>query len=115
MRLQHPITKEFIDKPNDGVGLLFMSYQASIEKQFHVMQSSWANNEGFPTAQSGLDPVIGETNIHASPIAQSWPSISHDPNSDDKKKSLFAGFVSLKGGEYFFAPSISGIRSLGVV
>jgi len=59
--------KEFIDKPNDGVGLLFMSYQASIEKQYHFMQSSWANNEGFPTAQSGLDPVIGETYIHASP------------------------------------------------
>jgi deferrochelatase/peroxidase EfeB len=115
MRLQHPETKEFIDKPNDGVGLLFMSYQASIEDQFHFMQASWANNESFPSAQTGLDPVIGELGVDGHPIEQSWPLLGNQPDQLERKKKLFAGFVSLKGGEYFFAPSIAGIRSLGVI
>ncbi|MEY4806447.1 MAG: hypothetical protein RLZZ206_836 [Cyanobacteriota bacterium] len=115
MRLQHPETKEFIDKPNDGVGLLFMSYQASIEDQFHFMQTSWANNEAFPDDQTGLDPVIGELGVDGHPIEQSWPLLGNQPDQQGRKKKLFAGFVSLKGGEYFFAPSIAGIRSLGVI
>lgn len=105
-RLQDPDTKEMIDRPNDGVGLLFMSYQASIEKQFHFMQTQWVNNEGFPQGGVGIDPIIGQVGT----LPQSWPPV-YDSTAG-AVPSLFRGFVALKGGEYFFTPSIAGIKNL---
>lgn len=106
VRLQDPDTKELVDQPNDGVGLLFMSYQASIEQQFHFMQTAWVNNENFPKASIGMDPIIGQRGT----LGQHWPpTYGSDAGAIQK---LFAGFVTLKGGEYFFAPSIAGLRNL---
>lgn len=105
-RLQHPDTKEFIDKPNDGVGLLFMSYQASIKDQFQFMQTKWVNNANFPKDGVGIDPVIGQ----GGSIDQTWFSVYNSPTNPTK--SLFKGFVHLKGGEYFYTPSISGLKAL---
>jgi Dyp-type peroxidase family len=108
IRLQDPDSKEFIDNPNDGVGLLFMSYQASIEKQFQFMQTKWVNNADFPHPNIGIDPVIGEGNRHSHP--QTWsPEYG---STASQSASLFQGFVKLKGGEYFFTPSISGLKHL---
>lgn len=106
-RVQDPDSKEFVDKPNDGVGLLFMSYQASIEKQFHFMQTAWVNNDGFPKVGVGIDPVIGEG---ASALPQTWPPTYGSLAGG--VSSLFRGFVTLKGGEYFYAPSLSGLKAL---
>jgi Dyp-type peroxidase family len=100
-RVQDPNTKAFIDQPFGGVGLLFMSYQASIEAQFQFMQTQWANNENFPKPGVGIDPVIGQG---PSTLAQTWPS--------NGKKFLFRGFVTLKGGEYFYTPSLAGLKNL---
>jgi Dyp-type peroxidase family len=105
-RLQDPDSKELIDKPNDGVGLLFMSYQASIEHQFQFMQTKWVNNEQFPHANVGVDPVIGQGGV----IPQSW--FPNYGSATGVSASLFHGFVTLKGGEYFFTPSITGLKSL---
>lgn len=106
-RLQDPDSKEFIDQPNDGVGLLFMSYQASIEKQFHFMQTAWVNSDGFPKAGVGIDPVIGQG---SSALPQTWPPTYG--SAAGGVPSLFRGFVTLKGGEYFYAPSLSGLKAL---
>jgi Dyp-type peroxidase family len=106
-RLQDPDSKEFIDEPNDGVGLLFMSYQASIEQQFHFMQTTWVNNENFPSAGIGIDPVIGQG---SSTLQQTWPPTYG--STAGGVRSLFKGFVSLKGGEYFYTPSIGGLKAL---
>ncbi|WP_309735600.1 hypothetical protein [Chamaesiphon sp. OTE_75_metabat_556] len=105
-RLQDPDSKEFIDKPNDGVGLLFMSYQASIEKQFQFMQTQWVNNEKFPKEKIGIDPVIGQ----GGSIPQTW--FPEYGSTKCEKSSLFKGFVTLKGGEYYFTPSIYGLKNL---
>jgi Dyp-type peroxidase family len=106
-RIQDPDSKEFVDKPNDGVGLLFMSYQASIEKQFHFMQTAWINQDGFPKGGVGIDPVIGQG---ASALPQTWPPTYG--SAVGGVPSLFRGFVTLKGGEYFYAPSLSGLKAL---
>ena len=105
-RLQHPVTKQFVDEPSEGVGLLFMSYQKSIAQQFRFMQTSWANNEGFPQANIGIDPVIGT----GSNADQTWFPTYADINGTHP--SHFSGFVTLKGGEYFYAPSPQGLKNL---
>jgi Dyp-type peroxidase family len=105
-RLQDPDSKAMIDQPNDGVGLLFMSYQASIEQQFQFMQTQWANSDGFPKAGVGIDPVIGQDTTVDQTWFPTWGSTA------DAKTSLFRGFVTLKGGDYFYTPSVSGIKRL---
>lgn len=114
VRMQDPDTAEFVDKPNDGVGLLFMSYQASIARQFHFMQVRWANDRKFPKlgeadAPVGIDPIIGQMQAVNAVVAQTdhvWPGIPIPPLSD------FSGFVHLKGGEYFYTPSPQGLKNL---
>jgi Dyp-type peroxidase family len=105
-RLQDPDSKALIDQPNDGVGLLFMSYQASIDSQFHFMQTQWANNEGFPNAGVGIDPVIGQVGTQE----QQWfPTFG---STASPRSEHVGGFVKLKGGDYFYAPSVGGLKSL---
>jgi Dyp-type peroxidase family len=106
VRMQDPTTKEFVDKPSDGVGLLFMSYQKSIEDQFQFMQTQWVNNENFPSGGVGVDPVIGQ----GGSIPQQWCPVWG--STAGKKPFTFKGFVTLKYGEYFYAPSISGLKAI---
>jgi len=93
-----------------GRGLLFNCYQTSIVKGFQFIQKSWANNQNFPpssftssSSPPGLDPLIG----------QGTPSLSMiglDPTLPSKSFS-WGPFVIPKGGEYFFSPSISGLKN----
>jgi Dyp-type peroxidase family len=98
---------ELKDKPVGGVGLLFMAYQSDFANQFEFTQASWANNPNFVKPDTGIDPVIGEGS--GSSIPQQQP-IQWD--SKTKKPIDFHGFVTMKGGEYFFAPCISFFRNL---
>jgi Dyp-type peroxidase family len=91
-----------------GKGLLFMCYQREISLQFGFIQKLWANNPGFPNPDTALDPVIGEpANGHVP--RQSWPAKWGAPATSVSFD--LRGFVSLKGGEFFFAPSIPFLRN----
>jgi Dyp-type peroxidase family len=98
---------ELKDKPVGGVGLLFMAYQSDLENQFEFTQQSWANNPNFVKQNTGIDPVIGQGAAASIPQQQpvNW-------NSQTKKPINFDGFVTMKGGEYFFAPCISFFKNL---
>jgi Dyp-type peroxidase family len=101
-------------RPSEGVGLLFMAFMRSIEDQFEFTQRAWANNARFPFVEPthprpGLDQVIGQgdrpgTDVLHCPVA--WgqgPTDEVDPMQQA---------VTLKGGEYFYAPSIAFLREL---
>ena len=94
------------DRPASGVGLLFMAYNNSLERQFEFTQSAWANNSGFARHDTGRDPVIG-----TGAAGHQWPRAWDDPTAG-KLAFDFDSFVRLRGGEYFFAPSLSFIRGL---
>ncbi len=93
--------------PEKGVGLLFMSYQASIEEQFEFIQTLWANNPDFPTSNTDIDPIIGQSDkdVHTFAFPETYGGAT-TTNKDFKK------FVTMKGGEYFFAPSITFFENL---
>lgn len=98
------------DRPTKDVGLLFMAYQRNISEQFEFTQQSWVNDPDALRKETGIDPVLGQVRTGEVPPAQKWPSEygkSENPVSFD-----FHGFVTTKGGEYFFAPSISMLKSL---
>lgn len=111
--------KVFKKLPKDGVGLLFMAYNADIGRQFKFTQVSWANNRNFPVRPSGLhgiDPVIGQDGLtealHLASTDQSLPEAWDDESKGFNTGVGFAGFVQLKGGEYFFSPSLTFLRNL---
>ncbi len=95
--------------PTRDVGLLFMCFQANIPSQFAFLQQSWANNEAFVKAGTGLDPVIGQQRDLDKPVSQKCPLSWGQPGSI---RADFSGFVTLKGGEFFFAPSIPFLDGL---
>lgn len=97
--------------PTGNVGLLFMCFQANIADQFGFIQKQWANNGNFARNGTGIDPVIGQ------PVASTpydWPAGYGEPRlgKPQSQRLPFAGAVTMKGGEFFFAPSISFLKSL---
>jgi Dyp-type peroxidase family len=91
-------------------GLLFMCCQSNIEDQFIFLQTSWCNNWDFVEKGSGIDPVIGQVPPDQGPVPQAWPARWGRPHGE--VRSHFSGHVRMRGGEYFFAPSISFMRGL---
>jgi deferrochelatase/peroxidase EfeB len=104
-------------KTNAPRGLLFVSYQSSIVGGFRFMQKCrcpsskefrtdililivWANDAKFPERGAGLDPIIGQGPKGARKIS------STDPKSLDAPPLPLDTWVTPKGGEYFFSPSI---------
>jgi Dyp-type peroxidase family len=88
----------------EGVGLLFLCFQADIGNQFAVVQA-WANDPDSPILGATVDPLIGRGSQ-----GQSWRTAW-----DTRQDGTFFNFgqsVTLKGGEFFFAPSIPFLRSL---
>jgi Dyp-type peroxidase family len=93
--------------PEEGVGLLFMCYQANLAKQFEFIQSTWVNKGNIGGRLVGQDGIIGQgPNTTPKTLPEKWGSPS--PNQSFR----FGGHVTMKGGEYFFTPSISFLTSL---
>lgn len=104
-------------KTNAGdspVGLLFGCFQSSIAKQFAFIQANWANEPTFARAGTGLDPLIASSLPNEENGAQQWPVVwDKAPPDEAQHPSIdFGNFVTLQGGEFFFAPSIPFLAKL---
>ncbi len=107
MRDVNPKTSPSIQQaPVSGVGLLFMCYQGSITNQFEFIQNRWAGKDNFPGDGAGMDAMIGIDRKFVGRYAQLHGNLS------STKMCNLGNFVTLKGGEYFFAPSIAFLKSL---
>jgi Dyp-type peroxidase family len=97
--------------PEGGVGLLFMSFQKSIENQFEFIQKMWVNDPTFPNSDTGIDPIIGQDGIRNISVGN-FPVEHGSTIMSNFQKKEFESFVTMKGGEYFFAPSIPFLKTL---
>ena len=94
-------------------GLLFVCYQSSIVDKFQFIQTFWANADAIPfeppyvagldgtmPPHPGIDLIIGQAAVRGA----TW----------DGGKALqnVPKFVTATGGEYFFSPSIAGLKAL---
>ncbi len=104
--------------PEGDLGLLFMAYNSDIANQFVFSQATWANNNAFPNRpadndNSGIDPIIGQGDRF--PQDQKIPNEWNDIGQGENNNVDFGGFVKMKGGEYFFSPSIPFLTQLSPI
>lgn len=96
-------------------GLLFTCFQSDINRQFEFIQPAWVDNPNFPEflllrgLNTGDDALIGQ---HPRGV-QKWPRRWGDQRRNlGRRRTSFGGYVTLRGGEYFFAPSLSFLRAI---
>jgi Dyp-type peroxidase family len=91
---------------DDGAdrGVIFMTVQASLARQFEFVQAQWANTGNPFRLGDDQDPIIGPQD--GSPAKMTVPG----------RPPFFFGplsrVVTTRGGEYYFAPGINGLRYL---
>lgn len=91
--------------PDDGSerGLLFVSFQSDIERQFEFVQQQWCNDGSRLYIGADRDPLIGAARPGDRFVIQGCPPwIASD----------LPAFVTTRAGEYFVAP---GLRALGEI
>ena len=84
-------------------------------RQFEFIQRTWVDNPNFPEfllisgLNTGDDALIGQHPRGR----QKWPKQwGRGGRFFGRRGFNFGGFVRLRGGEYFFAPSLSFLRDL---
>lgn len=100
-------------KDTDDVGMLFMCVQASIVDQFEFLRNIWCDQKDFPLTGTGRDPLIGNP-PDAKSQYQRWPR-TYGASGPDKylDKVGLGPWVTLRGAEYFFMPSVSFLATGG--
>jgi len=111
---RHRITRRGIPygKPTstESKGLLFICFQSDVANQFEFIQSRWANDGTFVKSNPGVDTLIGQGDSpHTHTWFKTWGDSSPSPATE---KLDFSKFVTLRGGEYLFAPSINFLKEI---
>jgi deferrochelatase/peroxidase EfeB len=94
--------------PERGLGLLFMAYQASIRRQFAYIQKHWLNAPAYPVGASGPCPLAGQGPVFKK-YPPMWPA---SYNNRAGTPFVFESCVTMRGGEYFFTPSVPFLQKL---
>jgi deferrochelatase/peroxidase EfeB len=85
--------------------LLFLAFNADIERQFEFIQHTWLGNPVFAGLSGELDPITVEQ-----PVGGGRFSIPQRPVRD--RLAGLPSFTTTRGGAYFFLPGIEGLRLL---
>jgi Dyp-type peroxidase family len=101
------------DSPDHDRGLIFVSYQTSIQDQFVFLQSNWANDEVNPNIEDsglpgGQDPLIGQRSDNG----RARTFTLKTEGGVREVLTLNQEFVTPTGGGFFFSPSISTILNV---
>ena len=102
-------------------GLMFVCYQASIERQFEFIQSQYSNNAEFvggkrradndsPVAP-GFDPIVGQAQGGGARVMDE-PAPNYPTGNRRTKLAMPEPFVVLTAAGYFFMPSITALRTV---
>lgn len=89
----------------ENTGIFFMCFQKNIHRQFSKIQQNWCNNDDLynPNEKSnGIDPIAGQ---NSNKKGQNWNK-DWGANAKPRIKFSIQDFVEMRGGEFFYAPSL---------
>ena len=98
--------------PEGEVGLIFTCFNADISRQYEFIQYTWANYPKFKQLYNDPDPVCGVKQDMGSGGDQVF-TIQAEPVN--KYITGLQRFVTVKGGAYFFFPSVTTINYLSTL
>ncbi|HSC52731.1 MAG TPA: Dyp-type peroxidase [Phnomibacter sp.] len=98
--------------PGGEVGLLFNCFNADISRQFELIQYTWALSTKIKELYNDPDPLIGVKEELLPGQEQNFTLQGCPVNKTIKG---LQPFVRIKGGAYFFFPSITFLRYLTTV
>jgi deferrochelatase/peroxidase EfeB len=96
--------------PNDpGRGLRFICLNANISRQFEFLQNAWIINTKFSGLTGEADPLLG--NRAAIPGCTTTRDFTIQEDAELRRNvSGLPQFVTVRGGAYFFLPSLCALR-----
>jgi Dyp-type peroxidase family len=121
-----PEEKETGPGANTRRGMMFVGFNASIERQFEFLQQQWLNSGDELLQGDDADPVVGSRYADGRMVVPGQ-QFRRDhkgatgrmmiPGDERKGRPPFLccdipNFVSTRGGGYFFVPSLTGLRLL---
>jgi deferrochelatase/peroxidase EfeB len=90
-------------------GLRFICLNANISRQFEFLQNAWLINTKFSGLTGESDPLLGNRQpIPGCPVTDNFTG-----QKDDGLRCRVSGvpqFVTVRGGAYFFLPSLRALR-----
>ena len=89
-------------------GIIFMALNASIFRQFEFVQQQWIEYGNDARQGNDKDVLIGNHGGHGKFMIQG----STDPRNPPFICGALPNFVELRGGDYFFVPSITALRMI---
>lgn len=109
--------------PEDEVGLHFVCFAADISRQFEFLQYTWSNYPKIKQLYFDPDPIIGVMEAPETKV------LGYDQEKKQKQPQQFTiqakpynkvvrdlkRFVDIRGGAYFFLPSITAVRYLSTL
>jgi len=101
------------DQPKVEAGLHFLCINASLSRQFEFVQDSWLISPTFGGMSQQGDPLIG----HRCPFPDERRSDLFRYYDADGLPRIAQGMprvVTVRGGAYFFLPSIAGLESIAM-
>ncbi len=85
-------------------GLHFIAVNAGIARQFEFLNQTWVNDPTFAALLKDKDPIVGNND------GTTYMTIQRQPIRE--RIANIPRFVSVKGGGYFFLPSLRALRFL---
>lgn len=94
---------------DEEVGLRFVSLNANIARQFEFVQTAWFNSTKFNGLAQESDPLLGNRRpIAGCPVTDTFSL--PQPSGAALRLREVPQFITVRGGGYFFLPSLSAVR-----
>ena len=96
--------------PDDEQGIVMLNVCASLFRQFEFVHQQWMNYGLDFNAGNDTCPVVGNHGPDAKFVIPAAPDAGHPPFIADRPPN----FVTTRGGAYFFVPSMTALRMIGM-
>lgn len=106
--------EDILDKGNDELerGLLFLCLNSDIARQFEFVQQTWLNNSKFRSLYTEVDPISG---VKPDAELSSGNHFTIQGKPFRHRLRQVPPFITVKGGAYFFLPSVRALKFLSTL